>query len=225
MRALVVTNVAIEAALTEGGFICDRTDLGEDALQLCELYDYDVIVLDLTPSELSGYEVLRRLRASHVETPVIVVSDLIDIDRKLKSFELGADDFLGRPFDHRELLARAFAVVRRSRSYATPDVHFDKLSVNFDERTLRVDDVLVRLTNREFAVLELLILRKGMTLTKEMFLNHLYGGIDEPDLKIIDVFICKLRKKLARATGGDHYIETVSRRGWRLVKPLESLAA
>ena len=89
-----------------------------------------------------------------------------------------------------------------------------KLVVNLDTRGVSVDDRQVRLTKKEYSILELLSLRKGTTLTKEMFLNHLYGGVDEPELKIIDVFVCKLRKKLALATGGKHYIETVWGRGY-----------
>ena len=82
----------------------------------------------------------------------------------------------------------------------------------------------LHLTAKEYGILELLSLRKGTTLTKEMFLNHLYGGMDEPELKIIDVFVCKLRKKLAQATGGDHYIETVWGRGDVLRDPVEAAA-
>jgi two-component system cell cycle response regulator CtrA len=100
-----------------------------------------------------------------------------------------------------------------------------KLVVNLDNRAASVDDRQVRLTNKEYNILELLSLRKGTTLTKEMFLNHLYSGVDEPELKIIDVFVCKLRKKLAQATGGKHYIETVWGRGYVLRDPPPEPAA
>ena len=94
-----------------------------------------------------------------------------------------------------------------------------KLTVNLDTRVVTVDGNPVHLTGKEYRILELLSLRKGTTLTKEMFLNHLYGGMDEPELKIIDVFVCKLRKKLAQGTGGSHYIETVWGRGYVLRDP------
>ena len=94
-----------------------------------------------------------------------------------------------------------------------------KLTVNLDTRVVTVDGNPVHLTGKEYDILELLSLRKGATLTKEMFLNHLYGGTGEPELKIIDVFVCKLRKKLAQATGGSHYIETVWGRGYVLRDP------
>jgi len=95
-------------------------------------------------------------------------------------------------------------------------VRTGKVVVNLDKRAASVDDQPVHLTGKEYGILELLSLRKGTTLTKEMFLDHLYGGRDEPELKIIDVFVCKLRKKLAQATGGNHYIETVWGRGYVL---------
>jgi two-component system, cell cycle response regulator CtrA len=95
-------------------------------------------------------------------------------------------------------------------------VRTGKVVVNLDKRAASVDDQPVHLTGKEYGILELLSLRKGTTLTKEMFLDHLYGGKDEPELKIIDVFVCKLRKKLAQATGGNHYIETVWGRGYVL---------
>ena len=100
-----------------------------------------------------------------------------------------------------------------------PTIRTGKLLVDLDTRVVSVDDKPVHLTGKEYGILELLNLRKGTTLTKEMFLNHLYGGRDEPELKIIDVFVCKLRKKLAQATGGKHYIETVWGRGYVLRDP------
>ena len=101
-------------------------------------------------------------------------------------------------------------------------VRTGRLVVNLDTRVVSVDDQPVHLTGKEYGILELLCLRKGTTLTKEMFLNHLYHGMDEPELKIIDVFVCKLRKKLAQATGGKHYIETVWGRGYVLRDPIEA---
>ena len=97
--------------------------------------------------------------------------------------------------------------------------------MNLDAKTVEVNSQRVHLTGKEYQMLELLSLRKGTTLTKEMFLNHLYGGMDEPELKIIDVFICKLRKKLASATNGDHHIETVWGRGYVLRDPADEISA
>jgi two-component system cell cycle response regulator CtrA len=226
MRILLIdddtaTTAGIALVLKTAGFICDTTDLGEDGLEIGKLYDYDIIVLDLMLPDMDGYEVLRRLRAARVRTPILILSGLAELDHKLKGLGFGADDFLTKPFDRRELLARIQAIVRRSKGHATPEIRTGKLSVNLGSRTVTASDKLLHLTGKEYAILELLSLRKGMTLTKEMFLNHLYGGTDEPDLKIIDVFICKLRKKLSEATGGDHYIETIWGRGYVLRDPVK----
>jgi two-component system cell cycle response regulator CtrA len=229
MRVLLVEDdaaiaVGIELMLKKEGFICDRTDLGEDGLEIGKLYDYDIIILDLMLPDIDGYEVLRRLRAARVHTPILILSGLGELDHKLKGLGFGADDFLTKPFDRRELLARIQAIVRRSKGHAASQIRTGRLSVNLDSRSVLVDERPLHLTAKEYGILELLSLRKGMTLTKEMFLNHLYGGMDEPDLKIIDVFICKLRKKLAQATGGEHYIETVWGRGYVLRDPEEPAA-
>ena len=120
-------------------------------------------------------------------------------------------------------MARAHAIVRRARGHSQSVINTGRLSVNLDSRTAEVDSRPLHLTGKEYAILELLSLRKGTTLTKDMFLNHLYGGIDEPEVKIIDVFICKLRKKLNSATEGENYIETVWGRGYVLRDPPEDI--
>jgi two-component system cell cycle response regulator CtrA len=132
---------------------------------------------------------------------------------------LGADDYLTKPFHREELVARIHAIIRRSKGHAQSIIKTGRIAVNLDAKTVDVSGNTVHLTGKEYQMLELLSLRKGTTLTKEMFLNHLYGGMDEPELKIIDVFICKLRKKLAEATSGENYIETVWGRGYVLRDP------
>jgi two-component system cell cycle response regulator CtrA len=224
MRVLLIeddsaTAASIEMMLRSEGFICDTTDLGEDGLEIGKLYDYDIIVLDLMLPDLDGYEVLRRLRAARVRTPILILSGLAELDHKLKALGFGADDFLTKPFDRRELVARIQAIVRRAKGHSESLIRTGKLTVNLDSRTVDVEGHPVNLTGKEYGILELLSLRKGTTLTKEMFLNHLYGGMDEPELKIIDVFVCKLRKKLGQATGGDNYIDTVWGRGYVLRDP------
>ena len=171
--------------------------------------------------DIDGYEVLRRLRAARVQTPILILSGLSGLDDKIKGLGVGADDYLTKPFDKRELIARIQAIVRRSKGHSDSIIQTGKLKVNLDTRTVEVDGQPLHLTGKEYGILELLSLRKGTTLTKEMFLNHLYGGMDEPELKIIDVFVCKLRKKLAAATGGDNYIETVWGRGYVLRDPVQ----
>ncbi|HXR87941.1 MAG TPA: response regulator transcription factor [Stellaceae bacterium] len=224
MRVLLVeddsaTAASIEMMLRTEGFICDTTDLGEDGLEIGKLYDYDIIILDLMLPDIDGYEVLRRLRAARVRTPILILSGLAELDNKIKGLGFGADDFVAKPFDRRELIARIQAIVRRAKGHSESVIRTGKLTVNLDSRTVEVDSHPLHLTGKEYGILELLSLRKGTTLTKEMFLNHLYGGMDEPELKIIDVFVCKLRKKLSIATAGDNYIETVWGRGYVLRDP------
>ncbi len=224
MRVLLVeddpaTAQGIEMMLRSESYVCDVTDMGEDGLEIGKLYDYDIIVLDLMLPDMDGYQVLRRLRAARIKTPVLILSGLNGQDDKIKGLGVGADDYLTKPFDKRELIARIQAIVRRSRGHSDSIIKTGKLTVNLDTRGVEVDGQPLHLTGKEYGILELLSLRKGTILTKEMFLNHLYGGVDEPELKIIDVFVCKLRKKLTAATGGQNYIETVWGRGYVLRDP------
>jgi two-component system cell cycle response regulator CtrA len=224
MRVLLVeddptTAKSIEMMLNSAGMVVDSTDLGEDGLEIGKLYDYDIIVLDLMLPDIDGMEVLRRLRDARVQTPVLILSGLSESEQKVKGLGTGADDYLTKPFNKEELLARIQAIVRRSKGHAQSVIDTGRLTINLDSRAVEVDGQSIHLTGKEYGILELLSLRKGTTLTKEMFLNHLYGGMDEPELKIIDVFICKLRKKLGAATGGENYIETVWGRGYVLRDP------
>ena len=218
MRILLIeddpaTAKAIELMLKSEDYVCDCTDLGEDGLDIGKLYDYDLIILDLMLPDIDGLEVLRRMRTAKVHTPILILSGLSQPDDKVKALTGGADDYLTKPFDKDELVARIQAIVRRYNGHSDAIVRTGGLSINLDTHTVTVNGQLVYLTRKEYAILELLALRKGSTLTKEMFLNHLYGGLDEPELKIIDVFVCKLRKKLTSA-GGESYIETVWGRGY-----------
>jgi two-component system cell cycle response regulator CtrA len=224
MRVLLIedeptTARAIELMLTTEGFNVYSTDLGEEGLDLGKLYDYDIILLDLNLPDMHGDDVLKKLRVSKVQTPVLVLSGISEMDSKVRSFGFGADDYVTKPFHREELVARIHAVVRRSKGHSHSVVRTGKLAMNLDSQTVEVDGARVHLTGKEYAMLELLALRKDTTITKDMFLNHLYGGMDEPELKIIDVFVCKLRKKLALASDGENYIETVWGRGYALRDP------
>ena len=221
MRLLLVeddptTSRSIELMLTHANLNVYCTDLGEDGVDLAKLYDYDLILLDLNLPDMSGHDVLRQLRMARIDTPILILSGSDDTDNKIKGFGFGADDYLTKPFHREELVARIHAIIRRSKGHSQSIIRTGKVAVNLDAKTVDVDTKTVHLTGKEYQMLELLSLRKGTTLTKEMFLNHLYGGMDEPELKIIDVFICKLRKKLASAAGGQNFIETVWGRGYVL---------
>ena len=224
MRVLLIEDdtamaKSIDLMLQGDGFNVYGTDLGEEGLDLGKIYDYDIIVLDLNLPDMHGYDVLKKLRVAKVETPILILSGMSEPDDKVRGLGFGADDYMTKPFDKRELVARIHAIVRRSKGHSQSIIKTGKLTVNLDSRAVEVEGQRLHLTGKEYAMLELLSLRKGTTLTKEMFLNHLYGGIDEPELKIIDVFVCKLRKKLSAATGDENYIHTVWGRGYVLKEP------
>jgi two-component system cell cycle response regulator CtrA len=225
MRVLLIEDdramaQSIELMLRSEGFNVYTTDLGEEGVDLGKIYDYDIILLDLNLPDMNGMEVLKALRVAKIGTPILILSGTQTIDSKVRGLGYGADDYMTKPFHKDELVARIHAIVRRSKGHSQSVITTGKLVVNLDTKTVEVDSQRVHLTGKEYQMLELLSLRKGTTLTKEMFLNHLYGGMDEPELKIIDVFICKLRKKLAAATAGEHYIETVWGRGYVLRDPV-----
>lgn len=225
MRVLLVeddptTSKSIEMMLTHANLNVYCTDLGEEGIDLAKLYDYDLILLDLGLPDMNGNEVLRQLRLARIDTPILILTGSDDTENKIKAFGFGADDYLTKPFHREELVARIHAIIRRSKGHSQSIISTGKIAVNLDAKTVETAGKPIHLTGKEYQMLELLSLRKGTTLTKEMFLNHLYGGMDEPELKIIDVFICKLRKKLCEATDGENYIETVWGRGYVLRDPV-----
>jgi len=224
MRVLLVeddptTAKSIEMMLTHANLNVYSTDLGEEGIDLAKLYDYDIILLDLNLPDMTGHDVLRQLRLARIDTPILILTGSDDTENKIRGFGFGADDYLTKPFQREELVARIHAIVRRSKGHAQSIIWTGKVAVNLDAKTVEVEGKTVHLTGKEYQMLELLSLRKGTTLNKEMFLNHLYGGMDEPELKIIDVFICKLHKKIAQATDNENYIQTVWGRGYVLKDP------
>ena len=226
MRVLLIeddsaTAQSIELMLKSDGFNVYTTDLGEEGVDLGKVYDYDIILLDLNLPDMTGFDVLKSLRVAKVNTPILILTGQGDIETKVRGLGFGADDYMTKPFHKDELVARIHAIVRRSKGHSQSVITTGDLIVNLDAKTVEVAGQRVHLTGKEYQMLELLSLRKGTTLTKEMFLNHLYGGMDEPELKIIDVFICKLRKKLTAACDGENYIHTVWGRGYVLRDPID----
>ena len=230
MRILLIeddpaTSKSIELMLGHANFNVYTTDLGEEGIDLAKLYDYDLILLDLVLPDINGHDVLRQLRVARIDTPILILSGETDTENKMRGFGSGADDYLTKPFHREELIARIHAIIRCSKGHSQSIIKTGDIEVNLDGKTVEVRGNTMHLTGKEYQMLELLSLRKGTTLTKEMFLNHLYGGMDEPELKIIDVFICKLRKKLSEATGRENHIETVWGRGYVLRDPKPDDAA
>jgi two-component system cell cycle response regulator CtrA len=220
------TAKSIELILIAEGHNVSVTGSGEEAVELAELYDYDAILMDLDLEDISGTEALREIRIQKLSTPVIVLSGTADVDTKIGALAAGADDYMTKPFHKGELSARINAVVRRSRGHTDSIIRTGAIALNLNTRSAEVNGVAIHLTPSEYKMLELLSLRKNSVLTKEQCLNHLYNGMSEPEIKIIDVFICKLRKKIAAAADGDSQIETVWGGGYMLrdAKPM-ALAA
>ena len=221
------TAKSVKLILSGLGHNVTHTASGEESVELVELYDYDVVLMDIDLEDISGIEALRELRMKKNATPVIILSGTTDVDTKVDALAAGADDYMTKPFHKAELSARLTAVVRRSRGHTDSIIRTGAIALNLNTRSAEVAGQQIHLTPSEYKMLELLSLRKNTVLTKEACLNHLYNGLSEPEAKIIDVFICKLRKKIATAAGGDSQIETVWGGGYMLrdAKPENQLAA
>lgn len=224
MRVLLIEDdrvvaQSVEHILGRAGHNVYATDLGEDGIEIAKLYDYDIIVLDLSLPDLSGHEVLMRLRSAKIDTPVLILSGFDSPEHKIAGLTSGAADYLTKPFQKQELLARINAIVRRAKGHAGPVIEVGEIAVNLDDRTVEANGKPVRLTRTEYALVELLALRKGDPVTKEMLLDHLYGEGGEAEPKVMDGFMYKVRRKLAEATGGRDYIETAWGRGYTLREP------
>ena len=224
MRVLIIdgdqtTSDRVEKELKFEGAYVDVAPNGEDGVDLGKVYDFDIIILDTDLPDISGFEVLKTLRDSKVGAPVLVLSTATDLTNKLRCFRLGADDYMTKPFELDELMARVRAIVRRSNGHARAIITTGELSVDIDRKEVRVAGEWVHFTPSEYDLLELLCLRKGAVVTKEILLDHIYGGRDEPESAVIEVNMCRIRRKIAAATGGAHYIQTVWGRGYSLTDP------
>lgn len=215
------TAQSIQKILQGENFICDLAESGQDGIEIGKLYDYDLIILDLMLPDMEGFDVMRRLRTAQIRTPILILSGMDGISQKVKGLALGADDYLTKPYSKEEFLARVNAIIRRSCGYAESIIKIGELEINLRNRIATIQGQVLNLTSKEYSVLELMAMRKGAALNKEAFLNHLYGGIDEPELKIVDVFICKLRKKISELAQRGNYIETIWGRGYMLKDPDE----
>lgn len=229
MRILIAENdsIAVEQLITvleRFSYQVEHVKTADDALNMFKHYQYDLFITALGLPDLPGEELIRQLRRSRVATPIMVISSQTDAQTKVAAFSAGADDYVTKPFDMSETRARVQALTRRAYVASEPRLCVGPLELDLESRMVSVNGQFLNLTSKEYSILELLLLRKGAVLTKDMFLNHLYGGIDEPEMKIIDVFICKLRRKLQRF-GAEHMIITVWGRGYILQDPTATALA
>lgn len=210
MRILVAdADRSIEVMLGSEGFNVYGIDSGEEAIELGRLYDYDAIVLGDMP-----IKVVRDLRAAKVKTPIIVLTDTEATAHIVAMLDAGADDFLSKPFHKAEMVSRIRAVVRRSKGHASSLLQVGPLALDLTAQRATVDGQPIQITGKHFKILELLMLRQGQCVTKDQILDHLYNGMDEPNIKIIEVFICKMRKVLPEGL-----LQTVWGRGYTIAKP------
>ena len=207
---------ALSEMLEEQNIQVDQATCGKSGHELADIYDYEAILLDLGLPDMTGSDVLNELRKNGDETLVIVLSGQTEIETRLTCLNLGAVDYLTKPVHSKGLVARLEALVRRANGHCKNVLEFGELMLDLHARQACVHGRQLDLTNKEYQMLELLCLRSGRVVSKETFLDHLYGGIDEPEMKIIDVFICKLRKKISREIQDAALIETVWRRGYRV---------
>ena len=206
----------IELMLTTRGFSIEIARTGEEAIEFAEIYDFDLMLLDLGLPDMSGLDVVRALRRGKIVTPVIILTGADGVETKVKVLTAGADDFIVKPVHFDELAARMQAVIRRARGYAHSVIQIGDLTVDLDGKRVKYQDTTVALTVREYETIELLALRRGKTLSKSLMMSLLYGGLDEPEPKIIDVFVCKIRKKLALVGAPFSLIETIWGGGYRI---------
>lgn len=220
------TAQSINLMLRSEGLRVQIAELGEEGLDMALIYDFDIILLDLNLPDMSGFEILRILRSRNIKTAVLILSGLAGIEDKVKGLGLGADDYMTKPFHKDELIARIHAVVRRCRGHASSLIEVGNLVIDIHAKKVKVDGREIFLTSKEYSVLELLALRAGSLVTKDMLLNHLYAGGVEPGIKIVDVFVCKIRKKIGGNAPRSTCIETVWGKGYMLREtPTESVAA
>ena len=178
-----------------------------------------MIVLEVG-RDVQAADLVQRLRLAKLRTPVLVLSPTDRLVEVVRALSAGADDYMTLPVDGEALVKRIFQISREHGARVRPVLRVGKLKIDVERRTLHANGERIHLTGKEFQMVELLATRKGTTVTKGMFLDHLYGGAYEPVMKIIDVFICKLRKKIATACG-ENYIETIWGRGYVMRDPAE----
>lgn len=222
MRVLLVeddaaTAQSIEMMLRSESYICDTTDMGEDGLEIGKLYDYDIIVLDLMLPDIDGYEVLRRLRAARVKTPILILSGLTGLDEKIKGLGFGADDYLTKPFEPRELVLRINAILRRTQEPVEPAagvVNFGDFTFDLVREELHKAGEYVRLTAAESALLKTLARRPGEAVTREVL------SAESPVIgsgRAIDVQVTRLRRKIEEDPKYPRYLRAVRGVGYLFV--------
>lgn len=216
MRVLLVDKnlrytTAIIADLKAESIRVDIAESGDDTLYLMRDFEFDLVLLNLLLPDMDGSSLIGRIRTAKHDTPIIALSAVPQA--RLRALAAGADDVVTLDISPTELSARIRAIVRRNRGFSRSQLQIGNLTLDMDNQDVVANGIRVHFTVKEFAILQLLVLRRNMILTKETILSQVYGGMDEPEIKIIDVFICKIRGKLSKA-GLPIVISTVWGRGY-----------
>ncbi len=197
--------------------IVDETTNSDEILDLIRFYEYDAIILSFTEDRMADIDILRKLRAARFHAPIMALARSLNEAARLRVLQAGADDLVVGALSHEEIFMKLQNLIRRSRGFHESSIRVGAVEINMNAKKIFVGDNHVTMTKKEYQIIEILALRKGAVLSKETILDHLYGGLDEPNPKIIDVFICKIRKKLA-AYGVEDFIETNWGRGYMILE-------
>jgi len=211
---------ALAITLEEAGYFTVTASTIHEALEELHINEFDGILLDLGLPDGDGKRVARMMRAKKERQliPILVVSGNNSVDDRIMALGAGVDGYISKPFDKHELLAHLEAIIRRANGHSSLVISIGNLEIDLHRKIVSVDDKPVNLTRKEFEIVNLLSVRKGAVLSKASFINHLYGGRDEPESKIVDVFVCKLRHRLNKAGFKGAAIETVWGQGHKLVE-------
>jgi two-component system, cell cycle response regulator CtrA len=210
---------ALKAMLSVEGFQVFMCESCENAVSLTRVYDFDAIIVGRTALDTTVPKTIGRLRSANVATAILALSDCATVSSRVAALAQGADDCLSKPFHKAELSARLRAIIRRSCAHSQSVIRIEKLEINLETQEVRVSDQPVHMTRTEYRMLELLALRKGKVVHRRTIFELLYDGHDDPEEKVIDVFVHKIRKKIALLNRGVSYIETTWGEGYRLSEP------
>jgi len=215
MRILVADDepemtMVLDALLRREHYSVDVVDNGQDALDYGLAVNYDGLVLDIMMPKLDGIQVLRALRAKNISTPVLLLTAKSQIEDRVAGLDSGADDYLPKPFDNREFIARVRALTRRGGEYTPSVLTAGNVTLNCSTFELKCGQACIRLGNKEFQMLELLMRQKGRLISTEQFMEHIWGCDSEAEINVVWAYISYLRRKL-EAAGAN--VRIAARRG------------
>ncbi len=201
MKILIVEDekrlaVLLKKGLEENSFVVDLCFDGEEGLYMAETYPYDAVVLDVMLPKMDGFAVLGNLRKNGVEVPVLMLTARGEVANRVKGLNTGADDYVSKPFDFEELLARLTAVIRRNKGQSTSQIQIADLHLDLNSKTITRGGVKISLSAKEYGMLEYMVLNKGRVISRTEFSEHVYDMNFDLDSNIIDVYINRLRNKI-----------------------------